>query len=71
MDNEIIVAILALAGTAIGSMGGIIASSKLTNHRLKRLEDKVDKHNSVIERTYKLETEVSNIKEDIRELKER
>lgn len=55
MNNEIIVAIIAFAGTVIGSLGGVMASSRLTNHRLKELEKKVDKHNSVIERTYILE----------------
>lgn len=34
MDNEVIVAIVALAGTLFGSFGGIITSSKLTSFRL-------------------------------------
>ena len=55
MSNEIIVAIIALFGTAIGTGGGILASSKLTNHRIEQLEKKVDKHNTIIERTYRLE----------------
>lgn len=55
MNSEIIVAIIAFAGTALGTFGGIVASSKLTNYRLSQLEKKVDKHNSVIERTYILE----------------
>ena len=37
-------------GVAIGTFGGIVASSKLVNYRLQELEKKVDKHNSVIER---------------------
>jgi hypothetical protein len=55
MSNEVTVAIMALIGSAIGTIGGIIASSKLTNFRLEQLEKKVDKHNSVIERTFILE----------------
>lgn len=55
MGNEIIVAIIALFGTAIGTGGGIIASSRLTNHRIEQLEKKVDKHNTIIERTFILE----------------
>lgn len=55
MNNEVTVAIMALVGSAIGTIGGIIASSKLTNFRLEQLENKVDKHNSVIERTFILE----------------
>lgn len=53
--NEIIVALIAFAGTAIGTAGGIITSSKLTNYRIQQLEKKVDKHNTIIERTYILE----------------
>lgn len=55
MSNEIIVAIIAFAGTTIGTFGGIMASTKLTNYRLAELEKKVDKHNSIVERTYRLE----------------
>ncbi len=55
MSNEIIVAGIAFLGTTLGTFGGILASSKLTNFRLEQLEKKVDKHNSVIERTYILE----------------
>ena len=32
-----------------------ILSAKLTNYRIEQLEKKVDKHNTVVERTYKLE----------------
>lgn len=58
MSSEIIVAIIAFLGTTLGTFGGIIASSKLTNFRLQKLEEKVDKHNSVIERTYRLEEQM-------------
>lgn len=52
------VAAMSLVGTLIGTLGGILASSKLTNWRLQKLEEKVDKHNCLIERTYKLEGRV-------------
>lgn len=55
MSSEIIVALIALFGTTIGTGGGIIVSNKLTNYRIEQLEKKVDKHNSVVERVYKLE----------------
>lgn len=66
MPNEIIVAILSLVGTALGSIAGIISSNRLTVYRIKRLEEKVDKHNSVIDRVYKLETHGAVIDEEIR-----
>lgn len=70
MDNTIIVALLGCIGTIIGSGLGVVASNKLTSFRLQQLENKVDKHNSVIERTFRLEEKVHEISEDIKELKE-
>ena len=48
-------AIIALAGTAIGSLGGILAANRLTTYRIEQLEKKVEKHNNLVERTYDLE----------------
>ncbi len=53
--DEIIVSLIGLAGSAIGSMCGIALNSKLTQYRLKELEKHVEKHNCLIERTYELE----------------
>jgi len=58
MESEVIIAIIAFCGTAIGTAGGIMTSGKLTNHRLEQLEKKVDRHNSIVERTYVLEEKV-------------
>ena len=44
------IALVAMAGTVIGSFGGIITSSKLTSYRLEKLEQKVDQHNYFAER---------------------
>ena len=56
MNEAIIVAMLSLVGTLIGSFGGILAANKLTNYRIKKLEEKVEKHNQVVERVYRLES---------------
>ena len=69
MDSTVIVAVLGCVGTVIGSALGVVASSKLTQFRLEQLESKVDKHNSVIERTFKLEEHVKEMADDIKELK--
>ncbi len=71
MSTEVIVALIGLGGSAIGSILGIIASSKLTLYRIKQLEEKVDKHNSVIERVYHLETQDAVINEEIGNLNQR
>ena len=66
MDPTVISAILALVGlvgSLVGTFGGIIASSKLTEYRIKELEKKQDKHNQVIERTYKLEERMELVEE--------
>jgi len=71
MESEVIIAIIAFCGTAIGTAGGIVASSKLTNHRLKELEKKVDKHNSIVERTYVLEEKIKVANHRIEDLEKK
>ena len=67
--TEIIVAVIALAGTAIGSLGGILAASRLTNFRIEQLEKKVDKHNSVVERIAVVEVRLSEQQDDLARLR--
>jgi hypothetical protein len=55
MDQSVIVGLLSLVGTLAGTFGGILTGSRLTNYRLAQLEDKVARHNSLVERTYKIE----------------
>lgn len=55
MNTEIVVTLITLLGTVFGTFSGIVVSSKLVNYRMDQLEKKVDKHNQVIERVYKLE----------------
>lgn len=66
MPAEIAVALIGLAGSALGSIIGVMASARLTQYRLEQLEKKVDKHNGVIERTYRLEERASVLEEDVR-----
>lgn len=51
MSSEIIVALLSLVGTFFGTFSGI----KLMSYRIEQLEKKVEKHNNLVERTYRLE----------------
>lgn len=69
MSDTIIVALLSLAGTIVGSGLGVMASSRLTQYRLEQLERKVQARNNLIERTYKLEGEMQECQHDIRDLK--
>ena len=69
MDNTIIVALIGLAGSGLGAFGGVVASARLTNYRLQMLEEKVNRHNNLIERTFILEGQMTECRHDIKELK--
>jgi len=65
MTPEVIAAVVALVGSAIGSFSGIIINNKLVKYRLKQLEDKVEKHNNLIERMAIVETTVDELKDKV------
>ena len=69
MQNEIIVAVLGMVGTILGSGLGVWASASKTNFRLGQLEKKVEIHNHLIERMTKVEAEVTELQHDVRDLK--
>lgn len=48
--DDIIVALIAFAGTLLGTFGGILTSAKLTNYRIEQLEKKVEEHNGFARR---------------------
>ena len=66
MPAEVITAALSLIGTLVGTLGGIALSSNLTNYRIEQLEKKVEKHNNLITRTYKLEQEFAVMDEKMK-----
>ena len=61
MSEVVVVSIISLCGTLIGTFGGIIASTKLTAYRIEQLEKKVEKHNTLVERMYKVEEDIAII----------
>ena len=69
MDSTIIVGIFSFLASVIGTFGGILVSSKLTNYRLEMLEQKVQRHNNMIERLYKVEDSTASAHRRIDELK--
>ena len=71
MSEALIVALLGFAGTLLGSLFGILAAQKLTQYRLSQLEEKVNRHNNLIERTFKLEGRMDEAEHDIRDIKNR
>ena len=55
MSETVIVGAISLVGTLIGTLGGILTSNHLTLYRIEQLEKKVEKHNNLVERVFRLE----------------
>lgn len=69
MSSEIFVALLGFFGTLLGSLFGVLAAQKLVQYRLQKLEEKVEAHNKLVERTYQLEGEMRECMHDITALR--
>lgn len=63
MTSEIIVALIAGGVSAFGVILTNNASNKIMQEKIKELTHQVEKHNSVIERTYEAEKEIDVLKE--------
>lgn len=68
MDNNVVISLISLFGSLIGTLGGIVVSSKLTAYRLEQLEKKVDKHNHFAERLPVVEEQIKVINHRIEDL---
>ena len=69
MSEVVIVGLLSLVGTIVGTFGGIMAANKLTNYRIEQLEKKVAEHNNLVTRLYEVEKHDAIIDEEIEHLK--
>ena len=68
--NEIFVALIAFAGTVVGTFGGIMTANKLSNYRIEQLEKKVEKHNNLVERMFRVEDSVKSAHHRLDEIRE-
>jgi len=70
MNEAIIIALLSLLGTLVGTFGGIVTSAKLLSYRIEQLEKKVDnmtaKHDGLNDRVFHLEEHVAVIDEQVK-----
>lgn len=66
MSTEIAVSVITLIGTILTVYGG----NKLTAYRIEQLEKRVNKHNNLIERTFKIEERLTVDEEQIKGIKE-
>lgn len=62
MNSDVVVAVIAFLGTCFGTVGGIMASAKLTNYRLTQLEKEFGKHSDIIEKIPVMEEQIKDIK---------
>ena len=60
MSGDVILALIAFAGTLVGTFGGIMTANKLSNYRSEQLEKKVEKHNNLVERMVVVENSVKS-----------
>ena len=68
MSAEIVVALIGLGGSAIGSLIGIFANSKLIDYRLGAIERKLDEHNQLVDRMYRVEKHIEVLDVRVNEL---
>ena len=66
--ETIIVALITLAGTIGSGVLSAVISNNLIKFRVEQLEKKVDKHNNLIDRMYKAESNIEVIQEEIEQL---
>ena len=64
MSDAVIVGLLSLLGTCIGSWGGL----KLMSYRIEQLEKKVEKHNNFAERLPVVEEQIKVINHRLEDL---
>lgn len=69
MTPEVLHALINAVSVIVSGLIAAIVSNKLMAYRIEQLEKKVDKHNSVIDRTYHLEAQVEVIENEIDNLK--
>lgn len=68
MSETTIIALMSLIGSVIGTLGGILVSSKLVNYRIEQLEKKVDKHNGFGEKIPVIQEQIKVINHRIDDL---
>lgn len=69
MTPEVLHALINAASVILSGLIAAIVSNKLMAYRIEQLEKKVDKHNSLIDRTYHLEAQVEVLENEVENLK--
>ncbi len=68
IDSTVIVALISLGGTILGSMLGVLKSNDKTLYRIEQLEKKVEAHNNLVERMAVVEQETKSNEQRLEKL---
>ena len=70
MQTELLIALISLAGTFLGTIGGIITANRMTSYRIDKLEERIEKMDALDEKVDKLELRQSIQEECIKTIRE-
>lgn len=71
MPSEVLVAIISMAGSALGVIAGVIGSSKLTEYRLSNIESKVEELDKKIDAFTDISVKLAVIEQRLKELEDK
>ena len=71
MPSEVLVAVISMAGSALGVIAGVIGSSKLTEYRLSNIESKVEELDKKIDAFTDISVKLAVIEQRLKDLEEK
>ena len=71
MPSEVLVALISMAGSALGVIAGVIGSSKLTEYRLSNIESKVEELDKKIDAFTDISVKLAVIEQRLKDLEEK
>ena len=71
MPSEVLVAVISMAGSALGVIAGVIGSSKLTEYRLSNIESKVEELDKKIDAFTDISVKLAIIEQRLKDLEDK
>lgn len=71
MPSEVLVAVISMAGSALGVIAGVIGSSKLTEYRLSNIENKVEELDKKIDAFTDISVKLAVIEQRLKDLEDK
>lgn len=66
MSENIITALIGIVPTIIVAVFSIVSNNQVIKVRIDELEKKVEKHNQIVERMYKAESDIKIIQDEMK-----